>query len=445
MLYSGKGNNLYLNVSTLSIKPDTVYMDANYIRKGKIHGVLVQDGVIHNVSDAEYPCLIKTSDGDVTIKTNVTVNDLALSDFVIACAVQIFTYGKKTCTYGRYKTVISPLLHKKDIFKTILCILPQNKILIFRTKADLKELHNMCEALNVVSAVMLYSDLNFWLNTIGGVPDIMIENFPTTTLELKNAENLARPLIIIDPGHGGDEPGAADHYLVEKDLNLDIGMQIAEYLQEKYLCTVALTRNTDTTLSLSDRAKRANSIHADLFVSIHANAANNPEARGYVAFCPVPQVVLDKKYKESRRICTAIHEKLEPIITDEGMTTRGVKEANFHVLRETDMPAVLLENFFMSNLDDAKWLRREGNRRLLSRATALGIAEAVKLLPRIQDKDEEYIYTVQLGAYTTPQGAHELKDKLRDLAQETDLEMTKMLAEHLNDPLTNAYVRKLKK
>lgn len=172
--------------------------------------------------------------------------------------------------------------------------------------------------------------------------------------------------VCIDPGHGGSDPGAIGKVparLEEKNVTLDVSL----FLQEELLQlghTVILTRKQDRTLSLSARAAFANRFKADLFVSIHANAAASvtPEgmevfhfpgsARGHV----VAQRILDRMLE-----------------TFPGHKNRGVKEANFAVLRLSAMPAVLVELEFLTHPEQLQFLADTANQRLLAASIARGI------------------------------------------------------------------------
>lgn len=178
--------------------------------------------------------------------------------------------------------------------------------------------------------------------------------------------------IFIDPGHGGTDPGASGHGLREKDVVLDLALALAKKLKN-YNCQVKLARDKDVTLSLSDRTKAANDWGADFYFSIHINGHTNADANGYEDFI-YPTV--SQKTTDIRR---AIHAAVAPVWTGAGRANRGMKTANFHVLRETRMPAVLVENGFISNAKDAELLKDTAFRGRLVEAMAKGIVDALGL------------------------------------------------------------------
>lgn len=154
-------------------------------------------------------------------------------------------------------------------------------------------------------------------------------------------ENLKK--IFIDPGHGGSDSGAAGNGLREKDISLSIAKKLGYILARKGY-KVKYSRDTDTFISLSERANIANKWGADLFLSIHCNAHSDISANGTECYTYSKSNSSTKDL--SRRISSSISSKLE-------IRNRGHKEANFAVLRLSNMSAVLIEAAFISNKYDA--------------------------------------------------------------------------------------------
>ncbi|BDG59615.1 N-acetylmuramoyl-L-alanine amidase [Caldinitratiruptor microaerophilus] len=217
---------------------------------------------------------------------------------------------------------------------------------------------------------------------------------------------MPKPLVCLDPGHGGADPGAAGNSLAEKDLALDLALRIREELLSGYHVDVLMTRETDTFVSLADRARMANDAGADYFHSVHLNAFE-PSARGYEDF--VHTSVRDDG--RAARIRAAVHEAVMELLTPYGVPDRGYKRADFFVLRETAMPAVLTENLFVTNEADAGLLRQELFRQALARAHVRGIARGLGLQPVARPP---VLYKVQVGAFTQRENAERLAAELRD-------------------------------
>lgn len=180
---------------------------------------------------------------------------------------------------------------------------------------------------------------------------------------------MASKIVVLDPGHGGNDPGAVGNGLTEKALTLDIAKKTVTYL-EQYQVQVYLTRNDDLALSLTQRADFANKLNADYFLSIHINAGGGSGFESYVHTSENPGTV------ELRRI---IHNIIMDYLSPKGIRNRGLKSANFAVLRQTAMPAMLVECLFIDNPSDALILKDEGFRNVFAKAMAEGLARSLAL------------------------------------------------------------------
>ena len=177
--------------------------------------------------------------------------------------------------------------------------------------------------------------------------------------------------IVIDPGHGGRDPGAAAFGLKEKDITLDIARRTRDALGA-YQAEVILTRDGDIDLDLPARAAVANKLVADYFLSIHVNAGGGTGFESYV------HIYAGEK---SRAIRDVIHARVSDFYRSAGFGDRGKKSANFAVLRLTNMPAVLLENLFIDQEKDAARLAEPDFRQGIADAIASGLVDALGLRP----------------------------------------------------------------
>ena len=178
-----------------------------------------------------------------------------------------------------------------------------------------------------------------------------------------------RKVIIIDPGHGGTDSGAiAINGYKEKEMALEIAKEILKWnktvLNNKY--DIYLTRYTDTLISLSHRTKLVRVLHPNLFISLHGNNANNPNVRGIEVYISVH--AKSQPVKIATHIMVHLNEKL-------GYKVRGVKKANFQVLRKTVniCPAILIELGFLSNKDEVNYLIKKQNKQALALAIIMSI------------------------------------------------------------------------
>lgn len=177
------------------------------------------------------------------------------------------------------------------------------------------------------------------------------------SLLLKRGENLDSKdrLIVIDPGHGGRAIGATSvtgRY--EKELNLKLGLKLNEKLEDLGYNTI-MTRDTDVDVDLYERARIANSNYADVFISLHGNANNNKSIQGIEVYY-WPQNKSDIKEIEQHPFAKAI---MEELIKGTNAKDRGIISKPFVVIRETKMPAILVEVGYMSNAEEEKLIFNE--------------------------------------------------------------------------------------
>jgi N-acetylmuramoyl-L-alanine amidase len=173
-----------------------------------------------------------------------------------------------------------------------------------------------------------------------------------------------KKLIVIDVGHGGKDAGAIGiNGIMEKDVVLQLANDIINLNKGQNNLEIYLTRYSDTLISLADRTKLARALKADVFISLHFNHAKNPDATGTEVF--VANTSLSQNLRESIYLAHQIH---SGITSNFGIKSRGVKFANFQVLRETVTfcPSILIELCFLSNLDEAEYLSENSNLKALA-------------------------------------------------------------------------------
>ncbi|MBP1868386.1 MULTISPECIES: cell wall-binding repeat-containing protein [Clostridium] len=163
---------------------------------------------------------------------------------------------------------------------------------------------------------------------------------------INNLESRANSqyVVYIDPGHGGYDPGTQGNGIVEKDIVLNYGLRLKGKLEANGI-KVIMSRTSDVYVSLEDRSKGANNVNPDIFISIHINSAGATSASGIETFYKKD---IDKPLAES------IQNKL---ISYTGAVDRGAKWEDFHVVRETNMPASLVECGFLTNVNEANNLK----------------------------------------------------------------------------------------
>jgi N-acetylmuramoyl-L-alanine amidase len=178
-------------------------------------------------------------------------------------------------------------------------------------------------------------------------------------------------LVVIDPGHGGNDTGARGTKVDEKELNLQVALMVGEILKKNGV-DVEYTRDGDSAVGLETRAEIANALNAGLFVSIHHNSTTTSDKSGtetyYYAPPERPELFMQKDERE--KLATEIHKRL---ISNLRRIDRGVKQSNYSVLRNTQMPSVLCEICFISNPEEQDLAMQKSFQELAAQAIADGI------------------------------------------------------------------------
>ncbi len=226
-----------------------------------------------------------------------------------------------------------------------------------------------------------------------------------------------RPVVVVDAGHGGHDPGAGANNLREKDINLKAALQLGEILRQ-YGIDVRLSRKTDVYLKLAERTAFANQNDADVFLSLHCNAMGKGGSsisglEYYIMASPSDRDALNLAIAENKEISvgmdtakdaqradkktqlllkilgdmqqndkinesTALTEVLHKAGKAAGLPIRKVKQAPFFVLRGAAMPAVLVEMGYITNAAEARKLNSAAYREVMLRSVAQGVVQYIK-------------------------------------------------------------------
>jgi N-acetylmuramoyl-L-alanine amidase len=223
--------------------------------------------------------------------------------------------------------------------------------------------------------------------------------------------------IVVDPGHGGHDPGAKARGLTEADLVLDVALRLEKLLLKEAGVEVVLTRRTNTYVPLEERTAIANRVGADLFLSIHSNASATEAARGvetyFLNFAPNPEaeavaarenaggartmrnlpdivraIALNNKIDESRDFASMVQSSLYSRLLKTNRTVKnlGVKQAPFMVLIGATMPSILAEISFITNRQEATLLKTDKYKDQIAEALLAGVLryqQALKKVPAI--------------------------------------------------------------
>ena len=202
------------------------------------------------------------------------------------------------------------------------------------------------------------------------------------------------PKVFLSAGHGGSDPGAVANGLREKDINLNTLIACQEELL-KHGVTVVCSRTTDADDPVSQEVKEANASKADIAISFHANAGGGD---GFEAFYYSSSI----KGKKLAGLC-------EKYVKDLGQNSRGVKAGDkLYFIKNTKMPAVLVESFFVDNATDKKMGDTVAEQRAFGKAYAKAILEYLGIVY----KKTTSTYKVQVGAFGVRDNAEKVSKEL---------------------------------
>ncbi len=183
-------------------------------------------------------------------------------------------------------------------------------------------------------------------------------------LLLVECEEPESNLVVLDPGHGGEDEGCSREGILEKNLNLQIALELRDKLTDMGY-EVIMTREDDIYLDLEKRVQIANEMQADIFVSIHQNAYEEVQVEGIETWYST------SRDKDSKRLAMLLH---DDVITFTKATDRGIVEnEELKVIRETHMPACLVETGFLSNKEERKKLTDSEYQQKIAEGLASGI------------------------------------------------------------------------
>jgi len=221
-------------------------------------------------------------------------------------------------------------------------------------------------------------------------------------------------VVLIDPGHGGEEVGAIgligkknQRKIYEKDLSLKLSLKIKEELAKSV--TTYMTRSLDRPVTLQERADLADLVKADLFLSVHFNSSTNRTSHGFELYyldnnsnaanakvektenvnlkgeeLLINQIlidlVVDQTVTHSKQLATRVHDKIKPVLGKYKVSDRGIKPGLFYVLALSKRPGLLIEAGFVSNEAELRIMNSDKYLNDLARAIASGVEEFVKTL-----------------------------------------------------------------
>jgi N-acetylmuramoyl-L-alanine amidase len=211
--------------------------------------------------------------------------------------------------------------------------------------------------------------------------------------------------LCFDYGHGGGDPGATYNGRKESNDVLTLGRVVAEEVR-RHGVTVDEIRTTDATVSLGERSDFENRNTYDYFISFHRNAFQPEKARGVETYT----------YLNPGAKSKGLAQRIQTSLAALGFADRGVKEANYHVLRETKAPAVLIEIGFIDNTGDNNLFDAKRNEIIKALAKAIlaqvGI-DYIEASAPTQSENGQTLYRVMAGSYSVRENAENQVQKLK--------------------------------
>jgi N-acetylmuramoyl-L-alanine amidase len=212
-------------------------------------------------------------------------------------------------------------------------------------------------------------------------------------------------LIYLDAGHGGRDSGASANGIHEKDIVLKVQKKMQNLLKNYQNVKVATSRDTDVFLSLTERTNKANRLNADVLVSLHCNGFTDNRVRGFESF----------RFTNANARSTALQNVMHDEIMKSlgtGITDRGRKSQNFHMLRESRMSSILTEILFITNSSDANLLKQDAFLDKVAVGHVNGLEKFLGLKRLIERPPKQGLWKVQVGAFEMESNARAMENDL---------------------------------
>lgn len=393
IMASGPVNYKEVLLEETSNRPRRLYLDfkESYIEPQYRSPVPIEDGLLKRIRTGQF------SPDTVRVVLDIeSIGSYKIFSLPDPFRVVIDVRGKNYEQLKKSETKIA----KRD-----------SRIRIERESGKSKKVFSQKDASKVVIlSQQKKKSINGTISVTAIVPSKSGEKDPKSSpLSLAQQLGLGVKKVVIDPGHGGKDPGAMAHGIKEKDVVLDIAKKLAPVLQQQLGCEVILTRDSDVFIPLEERTAIANTENADLFVSLHVNAHPSSAVRGLETYFLnlttnaeamrvaamenatsthqmsdlqdiLSDIMKNSKIEESSRLAQQVHNSIFDTAVEQGyanIKNLGVKQAPFYVLIGAQMPAILIELAFITNKDDVKNLQDPSFVQILTNEISNGISSYV--------------------------------------------------------------------
>lgn len=401
--------HLKLNISGHTAKRTVFSMSANpYDNKGLPFGLVSHKKKVYSSVPDGLPVLVLYESGNAEIRTDCSTNLLLNAVSVVSGSMLLVHRSTKV------KALVSPLdtFPLRQLNRIGIGTLPDASLLVTVVKGTVEDLQTSLYALGVKEGMMLAYN-NVYLHYERGGLDL-IDSYvkPLALLEAIKVTELARPLVVIDAGHGGADPGTCAFGVQEKNITLECAQLVHSILHRTYKGTYILTRGADTTVGIDERVAVANQLEADLLVSIHFDSTRKSGLRTYCH--PEASVV-------TRDLRKVLHRHLKSYLLPRGVPNYAEGFADFQVLRDTKGSSVLVEPLCLGNPQDLERMQDkeflEGIAQSIANGVAKGIGASRRHPSPTADSNlvdvPQTLYRVQTGSYHFKRGAEQAVERLR--------------------------------
>lgn len=352
----------------------------------------------------DLPVFVRYGDGRADILAKPDSETVAYSDFMVSGVAILTANGKPR------DTSFSRWLRPRDVIHRIaIGLYPDGNVMVAFGVTGIESLKALFCSYGVDVSMLLASGDVYFNNPREGIAH---GDLPVLSLRSEAYEEVSRPLIVIDPAHGGTDVGSVSAGMPpEKDLTLPMAVAMRGYLSENFTGTFVLTREDDSMVPVVKRAALANSLQADFVYSIHCNTFDSITQGLEIQHAYGASTNVKKTMAE---LSTSLMEKLSPFgVVDQGV--RGTLLDRFNLF---EAPLAVVQMLYMDNERDALLLNSLDMLAVLGRIQAESLAKVLGLPRKVSKTFGSTLpppkkYRVNVGQYSYKFGAQELCDTLR--------------------------------
>lgn len=412
--YSVKIDDLTISVRGGS-KSSPLKLSANaYTDSLKPLGLVVVEGEVYSSVPEGLPCLVAYKNGGVSVRDACSLFDVINARFIASGTARLLDNYLPSSPVKALNVRENSTMDRMGVG-----LLDDGRLLFLSVNGTFDDLQAVFMLYPVRDAIMLAYD-DVYIND--KFSDIEKGNLPMVVFEASNFDVISSPIVVIDAGHGGLDSGVRGFGVDEKDIALNMAVQIQRYLDETYVGTFILTRNKDVLMTNEERIKKVNALDADFLLSLHVNGATISDMNGFSSYINTSTLSITPGIRD------IIHEKIADYLSSYGIVDKGREIADLSLLRDTVCPSIVLENLFITNPQNAKWLMNDEWVSYLCVVIADALAKALGLEVKMTTEAAytPYVtYVVKAGKYTYLRGAEDMVKRLKQAGFDATISVEK--------------------